>query len=134
MFRQIRRHPLRLLNAVFAFGILIAALLVIAIARQLTSTERDPANHIQWAAYQIQAEFLKTAVMAERVANGEFESAEVLALRFDVFVSRIGVLRGEPQRDLLTPAADEDRQLANRWRVEVAQPRVDARQRVTQVT
>lgn len=99
MFRRLKRNPLRLLNAVFAVSILAVALLYIAIARQLTSTDRDPANHIQWAAYQIQAEFLKTVVMAERVAHGELESVDALALRFDILVSRIGVLRGPEFED-----------------------------------
>ncbi|MBO6561538.1 MAG: response regulator [Nisaea sp.] len=77
---------------------LAAAAVAVTIYSQLKSEIAEPQENYQWAAYQLQAEYLKLSLALEQSETGKI-TAEDLQTRYDIFVSRVLTLQnGEAYR------------------------------------
>lgn len=95
---RIRTRRLTIVAACVIVASLAAAALAVTIYSQLKSEIAEPRENYQWAAYQLQAEYLKLSLALEQSETNRI-SVEDLRTRYDIFVSRVLTLQnGEAYR------------------------------------
>lgn len=112
--------PRRLRQLVAGLGLLL--LLVFASSGLLQSRQLELLNasrqyqddYLVWSVFQYEVEYLKLrSLLAESVQRGDASSAQAAAERFEIFVSRLGLIEGEHAAKVLGAHADYRRMIAD---------------------